>query len=118
MRSAMSPAFGPSRPQPACKRHGVGEVSFSATRTFLRPESLRALVSISRNSSNGSILTCESEPMESPMSRSSILPAGKNPSPRFPSVVGQAHTEAPSPRERSNSFLSACVAWIIVVLGA
>src|SRR5215217_9628311 len=31
-------------------------------------------------------------------------PAGRNPSPRFPSVVGQAHTEAPCWERRSNSL--------------
>ena len=68
--SAGSPAFCPARPQPVRSRYGVGEVSSSIRSTFLRPESLRALVSSSRNSSKGSTRTCESEPTESRMPRS------------------------------------------------
>ena len=105
----------PTLRQPARNRYGVGEISSSATSTFLRPESLRALVSSSRSSSKGSMRTCESEPTESRIPRARISSAGRNPSPRFPSVVGQAHTDAPCSESRSSSFSLACVAWIIVV---
>ena len=48
-----------------------------------------AMPSSSRSSSNGSIRTFESVPMQSGMPRWAIRTAGRNPSPRSASVVGQ-----------------------------
>ena len=62
--------------------------------------------------------TFESEPIERGMPRCSIRAAGRNPSARSASVVGQAQTVAPLSASRSSSAPSACVAWTTVVVRA
>ena len=59
--------------------------------------------------------TCESEPILSPMPSRMMLCAGRKPSPRFPSVVGHAHTLEPRSASSPSSRSSAWVAWTTVV---
>ena len=61
--------------------------------------------------------TFESLPMHSPIPRWSTRATGRNPSPRFASVVGHTQMRAPAAASRSSSCPSACVAWTIVVRG-
>ena len=79
--SATATAPGPRRP--------------SATSTLRRPLRRRAQPSVSRASSNGSRRTFESAPKETGTPRSQSSAAGRKPSPRLASVVGQAHTVEP-----------------------
>ena len=59
--------------------------------------------------------TFESEPMQIGMPRVRTRSAGRNPSPRSASVVGQAQIVAPWDATRSSSAPSACVACTTVV---
>ena len=89
----------------------------STAMTFRRPLCRRAIPSSSRSSSSGSMRTFESEPMQSLMPRLSTRSTGRNPSPRFASVVGQTQMRASCCASRSSSSPFACVACTTVVRG-
>ena len=89
--------------------------SSSVENTLRRPSWRRAIPSSWRSSSNGSMRTFESEPMQSGIPRCRTRTAGRNPSPRSASVVGQAQIVEPLSRSRSSSAPLACVAWMTVV---
>ena len=74
--------------------------SRSVEKTPRVPVWRRAIPSTSRSSSSGSMRTFESEPMQSGILRCSIRAAGRNPSARSASVVGQAQTVVPLSREQ------------------
>ena len=61
--------------------------------------------------------TFESLPMHSSMPRWSTRATGRNPSPRFASVVGHTQMRPPAAASRSSSCPSACVACTSVVRG-
>ena len=91
--------------------------SRSVEKTPRLPVWRRAMPSSSRSSSSGSMRTFESEPMQSAIPRCSIRAAGRKPSARSASVVGQAQTVVPLCASRSSSAPSACVAWTTVTCG-
>ena len=74
--------------------------SASTLKTSRRPVCLRAMPSSSRSSSNGSMRTFESEPMQRRMPRWRTRSTGRKPSPRFASVVGHAQMRDAGLREQ------------------
>ena len=94
---------------------GPNAYSSSVEKTPRRPVWRRAIPSSSRSSSNGSIRTFESEPMQSGIPRVATRSAGRKPSPRSASVVGHAQIVAPWRRGDRARHRSACVACTIVV---
>ena len=120
-RRATTAGSRPSERAPLTVRHShserAGPSSPGRTSTFRRPAWRRASPSVSRASSNGSRRVFESAPIATGTRRAHSRSAGRKPSPRFASVLGQAHTVDPRSAIRSSSASSACVAWMIVVRG-
>ena len=102
-------------PASALRPPSPNACSSSVEKTPRRPVCRRAMPSSSRSSSNGSIRTFESEPMQIGMPRVRTRSAGRKPSPRSASVVGQAQIVAPCDATRSSSAPSAWVACTTVV---
>src|SRR5207248_2980492 len=80
----------------AARGSAPSEGRSSTVSTSRRPACRRAMPSSSRSSSNGSMRTFESEPMHMPTPRCSTRSSGRNPSPRFDSVVGQTQIRDPA----------------------
>ena len=92
-----------SRPSASAPRLGAEPVELLGREDPRRPVCRRAMPSSSRSSSNGSIRTFESLPMQSGIPRARIRSAGRKPSPRSASVVGHAQMVAPVEARRSSS---------------